>query len=193
MAQDVTQILLNWADGDKTALDRLMPLIYWELRRIARRHMNREYPGHTLQSGGLVNEAYLRLIDQTRVQWKNRAQFYAIATQLMRRILVDHARGRGRTKRGGDAPHEPLSEANDICREPAKEIIALDQSLSGLKAIDQRKALIVELRYFVGLSVQETAELLELSPRTVMREWNVARAWLYRDMAGTGRSPNPEG
>jgi RNA polymerase sigma-70 factor, ECF subfamily len=187
MTQDVTQILLEWAEGNKSALDRLVPFIYWELRRIARRHMARENPGHTLQSAALVNEAYLRLIDQTRTQWKNREQFFAVAAKLMRRILVDHARGRGRAKRGDAARHDSLSKANGISSEPAKVIIALDSALSGLAAIDERKARIVELRYFVGLSVEETATLLKLSQRTVMREWSVARAWLHREISENGR------
>lgn len=178
--QEVTQLLFDWAEGDQSALDRLMPFIYGELRRIAHNHLERESPGHTLQSAALVNEAYLRLIDQTRVRWKNRAQFFAVAAQLMRRILVDHARGHRRAKRGGGVWHDSLSQAKGIPWEPDEEIVAVDDALSELVAIDPRKARIVELRYFAGLSVGETADLLRLSPRTVMREWGVARAWLHR-------------
>jgi RNA polymerase sigma factor (TIGR02999 family) len=181
---DVTQILLDWAKGDQTALDKLIPIIYGELRRIARRQLNRERPGHTLQSAALVNEAYLRLIDQNRTSWKNRAQFFAVSAHLMRRILVDYARSRLSTKRGGGNLPDPQSPTSDIPWQPAKEIVAIDDALADLANVDGRKARIVELRYFAGLSVEETAETLELSPRTIMREWSVARAWLYKTISG---------
>jgi RNA polymerase sigma factor (TIGR02999 family) len=185
MPHEVTELLLDWARGDKAALDKLMPLVYDELRRIARHKLARERRDHTLTSAAIVHEAYLRLVDQNRASWKNRAQFFAVAAQLMRRILVDYARSRLSAKRGGTAAHDPDGLPTDVPWQPAKEIVAIDDALTDLATVDQGKARIVELRYFAGLSVEETAELLEVSPRTVMREWSVARAWLHRAISGS--------
>jgi len=176
----VTQLLLDWSKGDKAAVDKLMPLVYDELRKLARHYMGRERPGHTLQTTALVNEAYLRLIDQRSVQWQNRAHFFGIASQLMRRILVDHARSRRYAKRGGGAPHVPLDEALVVSRGRAQEVIDVDDALTALAAVDQRKSQIVEMRFFGGLSIEETAEVLAVSPGTVMRDWTLAKAWLNR-------------
>ncbi len=186
MTQELTPLLLNWAAGDKAAFDKLMPLVYGELRRLARQQTGRERPNHTLHSAALVNEVYVRLVDQRRANWQNRAQFFAVAARIMRRILVDYARRRQCIKRGGIDQTDCLSEGDDIASGQAKEIVAIDDALAGLASIDERKAQIVELRYFVGLNVEETAGILGLSPRTVMREWGVARAWLHRTLNGNG-------
>ncbi len=178
--REVTQLLIAWGNGDKAALDQLMPLVYEELRRLAHRYMGRERPGHTLQTSELVNEAYLRLIDQREVHWQNRAHFFAICAQLMRRILVDHARSRTSAKRGGGAPQVSLAEVAIVSDERAAEVVALDNALLNLAAIDERKSRIVELRFFGGLSIEETAEVLAVSPGTVMRDWTLAKAWLRR-------------
>jgi len=179
----VTELLLDWSKGDKAAVDKLMPLVYDELRRLAHYYMGRERSGHTLQTTALVNEAYLRLIDQTRVQWQNRAHFFGIASQLMRRILVDYARSRRYAKRGGGARHVPLEEAAPVVSSSrAAEVVALDDALTALAEVDERKSRIVELRFFGGLSIEETAEVLGLSPGTVMRDWTLAKAWLHRYM-----------
>ena len=178
----VTQLLVAWSDGDAAARDELMPLVYEELHRLAHRYMGRERIGHTLQTSGLVNEAYLRLIDQSQVHWQNRAHFFGIAAQMMRRILVDYARSRSYAKRGGDAHQVSLDEVALVTKERAAEVVALDDALSGLAEIDLRKSRIVELRFFGGLSIQETAEVLAVSPGTVMREWTLAKAWLRREM-----------
>jgi len=180
---DVTQLLADWAAGDKTALERLMPLVYEELRAIAHRHMRRERPGQLLQTTALVNEAYLRMVDQRNARLQNRVHFFAIASQLMRRVLVDHARSRRRARRGGGAVELSLNEAAAASGEPAAEVIALDDALRSLEAIDPRKGRLVELRFFGGLSLEETAEALGVSPRTVMRDWRMAKAWLRREMA----------
>jgi RNA polymerase sigma factor (TIGR02999 family) len=180
---DVTQLLADWANGDKTALQRLMPLVYEELRAIAHRHMRRERSGHLLQTTALVNEAYLRMVDQRDARLQNRVHFFAIASQLMRRILVDHARRRRRARRGGGTFELSLDEAAAASGEPAAEVIALDDALRSLEAIDPRKGRLVELRFFGGLSLEETAEALGVSPRTVMRDWRMAKAWLRREMA----------
>ena len=177
---EVTQLLLDWSNGSEAALERLTPLVYEELHRLAHRHMRRERSGHTLQTSALVNEAYVRLIDQRSVHWQSRAQFFAIASRLMRRILVDHARGHNRAKRGGGALQVSLDEAAVVSQERAAELIALDDALSGLAAIDQRKTQVVELRFFGGMSVEETAEVLKVSVVTVMRDWSTAKAWLKR-------------
>ena len=179
----VTQLLLSWSEGDKAALDRLIPLVDHELRRLAHRYMRRERPGHTLQTTALVNEAYLRLIDQRQVQWQNRAHFFAVAAQLMRHILVDHAHKRSYAKRGGQARQVELSEAAIVSEERAAEVVALDEALSGLAGIDRRKSRVVELRFFGGLSIEEVAEVLQVAPITVRREWEAAKAWLYREMS----------
>ena len=180
---EVTQLLLAWSKGDQSALDQLAPLVYGELRRLAREHMRRENPGHMLQTTALVNEAYLRLVDLKRLQWQNRAQFFGIAAQLMRRILVDYARSRHYQKRGGATRQVSLDEAATVTKGRSAEFIELDDALESLAAIDTRKSRIVELRYFGGLSVKETAEVLHLSPRTVLREWELARAWLHRELS----------
>jgi RNA polymerase sigma factor (TIGR02999 family) len=178
--QQVTQLLVAWGDGDSAALDELMPLVYDELHRLARRYMNRERPGNTLQTSALVNEAYLRLVDQRDVRWQNRAHFFSIAAQMMRRILVDHARKRQFKKRGGGARRVSLDEVMIVSEERAADVVALDEALNILAEIDPRKGRIVELRFFGGLSVEETAEVLGVSPGTVMRDWTLAKAWLRR-------------
>ena len=180
VSQHVTELLRAWADGDKAALEELLPLVYNELHRLARQHMKHERPGNTLQTSALVNEAYLRLVDQRDVHWQNRAHFFSIAAQLMRRILVDHARRRSYQKRGGDVRRVTLDEALIVSDERAAEVVALDDALNGLAALDQRKSQIVELRFFAGLSIEETAEVLAVSPGTVMRDWTLAKAWLRR-------------
>jgi len=181
--QEVTQLLIDWSNGDKTALDHLMPLVEKELRRLATHFMRGERPGHTLQTTALVNEAYLKLVDQKRVQWQNRAHFFAIAAQLMRRILVDHARKQGRAKRGGGAQRVSLSDAVVLSEEKSAELIALDGALSRLAAFDPLKSQIVELRHFGGLGVEETAEVLGVAPITVIRHWNLAKAWIQRELS----------
>lgn len=180
---ELTQLLLAWSDGDKSALDRLMPLVYQELRRLAHRYMRRERGNHTLQTSALVNEAYLRLIDQTSVRWQNRSQFFAIASQMMRRILVDYARTRGYAKRGGEAIRVSFDEGTVAAQEQAADLIALNEALNRLAEIDARQSQIVEMRFFGGMSVEETAEALNLSPATIKREWSTARAFLFKTMA----------
>ena len=181
-AQEVTQLLKDWSGGNQAALDKLTPLVYEELHRLAHQYMRREDPGHVLQTSALVNEAYLRLIDQKQVQWQNRAQFFGIAAQLMRRILVDYARKRDNAKRGDGARHLPLDEAMIPVQEQATDVLALDEALKNLTIIDKRQSQMVELRFFGGLSIEETAEVLKVSPGTVMREWTFAKAWLQREM-----------
>jgi RNA polymerase sigma factor (TIGR02999 family) len=178
----MTELLAAWSDGDRDALDRLLPLVERELHRLAHQYMSRERPDHTLQTGALVNEAYLKLVDQTRVRWQNRAHFFAIAAQTMRRILIDHARRRRYDKRGGGARALPLDEAAHVSDERAAELVALDDALKLLQQVDERKARVVELRYFGGLSIEETAEVLKVSPDTIGREWRRARAFLLREM-----------
>ena|SRR5438128_10145949 len=184
--QEVTQLLLDWSNGDQSALDHLMPLVYEELHRLAHHYMRREPAGHTLQTSALVNEAYLRLIRQRDVQWQNRAQFFAIAARLMRRILVDHARTQKYAKRGGGALKVSLDQAAVVSQERAAELVALDDALQSLALIDPRRSNVVELRYFGGLSVEETAEVLRISPKTVRRDWNMAKAWLHRALMNVG-------
>jgi RNA polymerase sigma factor (TIGR02999 family) len=179
----VTQLLLDWSEGNQAALDQLMPLVYRELRRVARRYLNQESPGNTLQTTDLVHEAYLRLVDQNRVHWQNRMHFYGVAAQLMRRILVDRARRRGRLKRGAGMRNLSLDETALVTRQPDPNLIAMDEALTRLVSMDQRKARVVELRFFGGLSVEETAEFLKVSPITVMREWKMAKAWLHRELS----------
>ena len=181
-APDVTRLLLAWRDGDADALQALVPVVYAELRRLAHRQMRNERPGRTLQTTALVHEAYLRLVDSDRVRWQNRAHFFAISAQLMRRILVDAARARGALKRGGEVVHVTLDEAPLVSREPETDVIALDEALTRLAAVDARKSQVVELRYFGGLSVEETAEALHVSPETVMRDWKLAKLWLLREL-----------
>lgn len=179
----VTELLTAWANGDKAVLEELFPLVYEELHRLARQYMRHERKGNTLQTSALVNEAYVRLVDQNNVQWQNRAHFFAIAAQLMRRVLVDHARKRGYQKRGGDARRVTLDEALVVSDERAAEVVALDDALTSLADLDERKSKIVELRFFAGLSIEETAEILAVSPGTVMRDWTLAKAWLRRAIA----------
>ena len=180
----VTELLHAWSDGDKTALDQLLPVVYDELRRQASRYLRREAPGHTLQTTALVNEAYLRLVDQKNIRWQNRAQFFGIAAQLMRRILVDHARAKHRAKRGGHDVRVTLDDAVAIAANQEIDLIALDAALDRLAQIDEQQSKVVEMRFFSGLNVEETAEALKVSPATVKRDWNVAKAWLYREMTG---------
>jgi RNA polymerase sigma factor (TIGR02999 family) len=185
--EQVTQLLVDWGNGDRTALDRLIPLVYDELRRLARYYMRRERNGVTLQTTALVNEAYMRLVDQRDVRWQNRAHFFAIAAQLMRRILVDQARKRTNRKRGGDVRKVSLDEAAMVSQTRAADLIALDEALVALEAMDERKSKVVELRFFGGLNIEETAEVMAISPATVQREWSMAKAWLYREISGEPR------
>ena len=178
--QQVTRLLAAWRGGDRAALDELTPLVYEELRRLAHHYIGRERPGHTLQTSALVNEAYVRLVDQKNVDWQGRAHFYGIAARLMRQVLVDYARRRGYAKRGGDARRVSLDEALAVSDERAAEVVALDEALEGLAKIDPRQSRIVELRFFGGLTIEETAEVLGVSPGTVMADWTVAKAWLRR-------------
>lgn len=183
-AHDITRLLQAWGGGNKEALDQLTPLVYQELRRIARRLMARERPGHTLQTTALVNEAYLRLVDAGNVSWQDRAHFFAIGARTMRRILVDFARSRSYRKRGGDEERVSLDESLTVAGRPGSDLVALDDALTRLAALDSRKSEVVELRFFGGLSVEETAEVLKISPVTVMRDWSAAKAWLYRELKG---------
>ena len=176
---EVTRLLIAWGNGNQAAMDELMVLVYDELRRLASRYMRRENQGHTLQTSALVNEAYLRLIDQKKVQWQNRAHFFGVAAQLMRRILVDHARTRSRTKRGGGAQMVSLAEQGAISKEVA-DVIALDNALKDLSQMDPRKCRIVEMKFFGGLTNEEAAEVLKVTSRTVEREWRKAKAWLHK-------------
>ncbi len=184
----ITQLLVAWGDGDSHALQELMPLVYRELRRIAHGRLGRERPGHTLQTTALVHEAYLRLVDQQEASWKNRAQFFAVAAQMMRRILVDYARARQYDKRGGGARQVELDEAIVASKDLAAEVVALDEVLLSLAELDPRKSQVVELRVFGGLSVEETAESLGVSPGTVKRDWTLAKAWLQREMTNGVRN-----
>jgi RNA polymerase sigma factor (TIGR02999 family) len=185
-ADNLTGLLLEWRDGDKAALDRLMPLVYNELRRIAHRYVQRERNGHTLQTSALINEAYLRLAGQRSVDWQNRAHFYAVTAQVMRHILIDHARRRRYAKHGGELQQVPIKDAAAMSMTRAAELIALDEALKELEEFDQRKSSVVELRYFGGLSLEETAEVLNVSVMTVRRDWRAAKAWLYRWMKDKG-------
>lgn len=180
---EVTRLLLDWSNGDKTALDKLMPLIYEELRRLAHRYMSRERAGHTMQTTALVNEAYVRLINRKNVHWQDRAHFFAIAAELMRTILVDHARSHATAKRGGGARKLSLEEALVVSQERAAEVVALDEALNALAVIDPKQSRIVELRFFGGLTIEETAEVLDLSAATIKREWTTAKAWLYHELS----------
>jgi RNA polymerase sigma-70 factor (ECF subfamily) len=180
---DMSMLLRAWSDGDQTALDKLTPIVYDELHRLARRYMKRERRGHSLQTTALVNEAYIRLVDYERMHWQDRAHFFAVSSQLMRRILVDHAR-RHNLKRGGGVPHIALEEAVVIGGEHSPDMVALDDALNALTRIDPRKVQVVEMRFFGGLSVEETAEVLKVSTVTVKRDWRAARAWLYRELTG---------
>ena len=178
---DVSEILRAWTDGDSQALDRLTPVVYDELRRLARRYMRRERPGHSLQSAALVNEAYLRLVDYKRMRWQNRAHFFAVSSQLMRRILVDHARRRNQ-KRGAGVVHVSLDDAAIVGGETPVDFVALDEAMTVLQRVDPRKVQVVEMRFFGGLSVAEIAGVLGVAEVTVMRDWRSAKAWLYREL-----------
>ena len=180
--QEVTQLLADWGKGDRSALDKLFPLVQSELRRIAQRQMSQERQGHTLQATALVNEAYLKLAGQQGFDWHNRAHFFAVCAQVMRHILIDHARAHARDKRGGGAIQVSLNEAFLVAEDQAAHFIALDEALRVLEGLDPQKGKIIELRYFGGLSIEEAAEVLNISPRTVRREWQRAKAWLYRMM-----------
>lgn len=183
----VTALLLDWSNGDRGALERLMPLVYEELREIARRHLSREDPAHTLQSTALVHEAYLRLVDQKRVQWQNRAHFFAVAAQLVRRILLDHARRRHAAKRGGAGTVLTLDEGLVAERQRALDVVTLDEALNALAELDAQQARVVELRFFAGLTIAETAEAMGISSATVQRDWVTAKAWLFDRLKGGGR------
>ncbi|MGC2238169.1 MAG: sigma-70 family RNA polymerase sigma factor [Pyrinomonadaceae bacterium] len=180
----ITQMLKQWSEGNQQVLDQILPLVYEELRRQASRYLRREREGHTLQTTALINEAYLKLIDQKNVDWQNRSHFFAIAAQAMRRILVDYARERHREKRGGAAENLPIEEAAFVVsREKSVDLVALDEALTRLARFDERQARVVELRYFSGLSIDETAEVLNVSNVTVRRDWNLAKAWLHREIS----------
>jgi len=181
-SSEITGLLVDWGNGDQAALDQLLPLVESELRRLAHNYMRRENPDHTLQTTALVNEAYLKLIDQKKTRWQNRAHFFGIAAQIMRRILLNYARDRHRAKRGGKSIQVSLSEAPAVTLEKARELIELDEALNRLSLVDERKAKVVELRYFGGLDVEETAEVLKVSTITVMRDWRFAKAWLAREL-----------
>ena len=176
-------MLRAWSDGDRAALDRLTPTVYDELHRLASRYMRGERPGHSLQITALVNEAYMRLVDYRSMRWQNRAHFFAVSSQLMRRILVEHAR-RHNLKRGGGVPHVSFEDTAEVGGDRAADLVALDDALDALARVDPRKVQVVEMRFFGGLSVEETAEVLKISPVTVMRDWNTAKAWLYRELTG---------
>jgi len=180
--QEVTLLLQAWSDGDHAALEKLVPRVRAELHRLAKHYMRQERPGHLLQTTALVNEAYMRLIDWKNVSWQNRAHFFGVSAQLMRRILVDMARSRPRAEHGGEAHQTTLDAALFVSPKRGTDLVALDDALNGLAEIDSRKSQIVELRFFGGLSVEETAEVLKVAPITVMREWNKAKAWLYREL-----------
>jgi RNA polymerase sigma-70 factor (ECF subfamily) len=191
-SQEISQLLRAWSEGDRTALDKLLPLVYDELRRMARRHMDRQQAGHTLQTTALIHEAYLKLIDQKEAHWRNRAHFFGVAAKAMRSILVDYARASHAAKRGGEAVLVSLDEAAVASDERAAELVALDDALAGLAAFDRRKCQVVELRYFGGLSVEETAEVLQVSVETVARDWRLARIWLLRELSKAPPTLHPQ-
>ncbi|MGH9937304.1 MAG: sigma-70 family RNA polymerase sigma factor [Blastocatellia bacterium] len=192
-SQEVTQLLVAWSNGAEAALEQLMPLVYRELHRLASRHLGRERAGHTLQTTALVHEAYLRLVDQKEANWQSRAHFFAVAAQMMRRILVDHARARRFAKRGAGARRVSLDEAMVVSDERAADVVALDEALNALAEFDERKSRMVELRFFGGLSIEETAEVLGVSPGTVMRDWTLTKAWLQREINRGDRNPSSVG
>jgi RNA polymerase sigma-70 factor, ECF subfamily len=181
---ETTQLLRAWANGDSRALDELAPRVYEELRRLAGHHMQNEQPGRSMQTTALVHEAYLKLIDVTTVDWRHRAHFFAVSSQIMRRILLDRARRRTAAKRGGKSPRVNLEEVPDVSSVRASEVIALDDALNALAEFDPRKARVIEMRFFGGLSVEETAEVLKVSSDTVLRDWRIARAWLVSALKG---------
>ncbi|MFN2531679.1 MAG: sigma-70 family RNA polymerase sigma factor [Pyrinomonadaceae bacterium] len=183
-AHEITELLEEWSGGNQSALDKLYPMVYDDLRRLARRYMDRERAGHTLQTSALINEAYVRLVDQKHVHWQNRSHFFAISARIMRRILIDHARRNLYAKRGGGAQRISLDETATLVRDRASEFLALDEALKSLAEIDERRSQVVELRYFGGLDNQEIADVLKISENTVTRDWNMARAWLYQQLTG---------
>lgn len=183
--KEITRLLVAWGDGDRSALEELAPLVHTELHRLAHHYMGRERHGHTLQTSALVNEAYVRLIDWKNVRWQNRAHFFAVSAQLMRRILVDFARDRQYLKRGGGALRVSLGEAEAFSVERGADLVALDEALTGLAEVDRRKGQVVEMRFFGGLSVEEVAEVLKVSKETVMRDWRLAKVWLLRELDKT--------
>lgn len=185
-SHDVTRLLKAWSAGDDDALEKLTPLVHQQLHHIARRYMAGERSGHTLQATALVNEAYLRLVDCGQVNWQDRAHFFAVSANLMRRILIDFARSRGYLKRGGAVVHVALDDAPSLCNEPDVNLVALDDALKALAAVDERKSKVVELRFFGGLSVEETAEVLRISSDTVLRDWQFAKLWLLRELSREG-------
>ncbi|HVI72559.1 MAG TPA: sigma-70 family RNA polymerase sigma factor [Pyrinomonadaceae bacterium] len=185
---EITQLLAEWSDGNQSALDELYPLVYEELHKLARRYMSRERKGHTLQTTALINEAYVRLVDQRNVHWANRSHFFAISAQIMRRILIDHARRHAYAKRGGGAQQVSLEEVAVVAREQSSDILRLDEALKILAKMDPRRCHVVELRYFGGLSNEEIAGVLKVSENTVTRDWNLARAWLYQQLTGSSAS-----
>jgi len=184
LPQDVTQLLIKWSDGDPAALDNLIPLVYGDLRRLAHHYLRSERAGHTLQTTALAHEAYFRLASQKKVDWQNRGHFFAVCAKIMRRILVDYARGRGSAKREGEAKKTSLADADALSQQRPPDIVAVDEALKELESIDPRKSEVVELRFFGGLTIEETAQILKVSHATVEREWNTARAWLYRAISG---------
>jgi RNA polymerase sigma-70 factor, ECF subfamily len=184
-AHDVTQLLRAWTEGDEQALEKLTPLVYRELYRRAHWQMAREQAGHTLQTTALVNEIYVRMVDLRRVSWRDRAHFFAMSSRLIRRVLIDAARSKGSLKRGGDLPHVVLDEAL-VSREPRADLVALDEALNALAVVDPRKSQVVELRFFGGLNIDETAEVLKVSAETVKRDWRLAKAWLRRELKEQG-------
>ena len=187
-SHEITRLLKAWSGGDEEALEKLTPLVYKQLHQIARHYMGGERSGHTLQATALVNEAYLRLVDCTKVNWQDRAHFFAVSANLMRRILIDFARSRGYLKRGGAVAHIALDESPSLCNEPDVNLVALDDALKALAAIDERKSKVVELKFFGGLSVEETAEVLHISSDTVIRDWQFAKLWLLRELSREGVS-----
>ena len=184
--EELSQLLRDWSNGDHAALDKVMPVVYQELRRLARHYMRRERADHTLQTTALVNEAYLRLADYKKMRWQSRTHFFAVSAQVMRRILVEHARSRNFAKRGGGVQKVELDETAFVSAGRSAEVIAVDEALSELESWDARKGRIVELRFFGGLSIEETAEVLKVSPTTVQREWRSAKAWLYKAISEGG-------
>jgi RNA polymerase sigma factor (TIGR02999 family) len=191
-SQNITRLLLDWRNGDQTALDRLMPLVYEELRRMANHYMRNERKGHTLQTSALVNEAYLRLVDHENIEWQNRAHFFGVAAQSIRHILVDHARGHKAAKRGAGAAKLSLDEAIGVPEKKEVDLLALNEALERLAALDRQQANVVELRFFGGLSIKETAEALGIAEQTVKWTWRMARAWLLREL-GDERGKGPDG
>jgi RNA polymerase sigma factor (TIGR02999 family) len=182
---EITQLLAEWSEGNQAALDQLYPLVYNELRRLAHGYLRRERKGHTLQTTALINEAYLRLVDQKHVHWANRSHFFGISAQIMRRILIDHARRYDYAKRGGGAQRISLDEAAVVAKQRGRALLMLDEALKSLAKIDPRRSQVVELRYFGGLNNEEIAGVLKISENTVMRDWNMARAWLYQELSGS--------